>query len=38
MSQYAGCGAIFCLPSGPRVVAREGEPIADYERIIVELT
>ena len=27
--QIAGCGAIFCVSSGPRVVTREGEPFAE---------
>jgi hypothetical protein len=30
LPQYAGCGAILCAPSGPLVVTRKSEPIAEY--------
>jgi hypothetical protein len=33
VTSNAGCGAIFCAPFGPRVVIRNGEPIAEYERL-----
>jgi hypothetical protein len=29
VAHTAGCGAIFCDPSGPPVVIQKGEPIAE---------